>query len=480
MPDSNMVMLMFLPDKEGVVVPEKSELLSILKEVDAETIEPYKEEVSDEPLVSNLPKKGKIKKEKEDIFGTTKLTLSNGVNVWVKKTDFTPNEIIMDAFSWGGNSLYSDDDYINTSNIGLVSLGGMGNFSAVDLQKKLAGKMVSADTNVSDNNESVSANCVKKDLETMMQCVYLAFTAPRKDQEAYEALTQRVKASLANQELNPRTSLTDTIIKEAYKNHKRSLRFKAEDIDKLDYDHVIQLYKERFADANDFDFFFVGDIDIDSLKPMLEKYIATLPVLKSKENYKLTTNTLADGKIKNVFEKEQETPSAIVNFIYHCDMPYTLRNRITMSFLSQILDMVYTQTVREDEGGAYSVGVSGSVSRYPKEEAEFTVSLPTAPEKREMMTEVVYKGIADMVANGPQQEHIDKVREYMSRTFTENQKKNSYWLDIIRSMVKQGIDNNTDYMNIVNSITASDIQNMAKSVFESGNVIEVGMTSPVK
>lgn len=478
--DSNLVVAAFAPDKEGMEYPTKEEVLSIFKQVEAEDIEAYKEEVSNEPLVTNLPKAGKIKKEEDGEFGTKVITLSNGIKVWVKITDFAPNQISMTASSWGGTSLYSDDEYLTVSNTSLVTLGGVGNFSNVELNKKLAGKLASANVGVDDNVESVSGSCVKKDLETMMQLVYLRFTSPRKDEEVVNSTINRYKEMLKNQDLDPSTALQDTVAKIIYNNNVRALRLKAEDLDKIDYDRAIEVYKERFADANDFDFFFIGDIDIDSLRPMLCQYLATLPVLKSKEKYKDISIRPAKGIITNVFEKEQETPQANVTFLYHAPMSYNMKNSVLVDFLEQLMTMYYTKTVREDEGGAYSVGVSGGLTPYPEERASMRFSLPTSPDKRAYMTEVIYKGVEEIVNNGPKEEDVQKVKEYLNRKFVEDQKTNAYWSGIVRTKVRRNLDFHTGYAEFVNSVTPTDIQAVAKTVFMSGNRIEVGMTSPIK
>ena len=386
----------------------------------------------------------------------------------------------MTAVSWGGNSLYADEEHFNSDNISMVTLGGAGNFSDIDLNKKLAGKQASASPSVGQNTESVSGGCVKKDLETMMQLTYLRFTAPRRDDEVFKSTISRVRDQLKNQDLDPTTALQDTIIKVVYNNNPRALRFKCEDVDKINYDRLLEMYKERFADADDFDFFFIGDIDMDALKPLLCQYIATLPVLKGKEKYKDISLKMAKGEATNVFEKEQETPNATVLFLYHAPMEYNMKNDVLVDFLDQVMDMMYTQTVREDEGGAYSVGVSGGLRPYPEEEAMFTITLPTAPEKRAYMTEIIYKGVEDIINNGPKEEDVQKVKEYLNRTYTENLKKNGYWSSIIQNKVRRNLDFHTGYLEFVNSVTPADVQAMAKKVFQSGNRIEVGMTTPEK
>lgn len=479
MPDSNFAAAIFAADKEGNILPSKEDILSWIAEVEQENIEPLKEEVNTDPLIENLPKPGKVKSIKDDKFGAKLITLSNGVKVHVKKTDFSPNQISMYAHSWGGNSLYSNDEYDQTGNIDMVSVGGWGNFSATALNKRLAGIQASVSTSVSNSSEKVSGSCVKKDFETMLQLAYLKFTSPRKDVEAFNSHIQRTKAALQNQELQPTTALRDTIVKVMYNNNVRALRTKAEDLDKINYDRIIELYKERFADGDDFEFFIVGDCDADTIAPLLAKYLGALPVKKGSEKYNIIDLRAAEGEVTNVFEKHQETPNAIVLFIYHAPVEVNLKNSLIVDILDQIMDLTYTESVREDEGGAYGVPTNASLHRYPVEEATMQIQLPTAPEKREKMTAIVYKGVEDMVNNGPKEEDLQKTKEYMLRKHAENLKDNGYWMGQMMQYALHGQDVTT-YEETLNSITTADIQAMAKRIFKSGNRIEVGMTSPVE
>jgi zinc protease len=479
MPDSNFVIAMFMPDKDGIVYPTKEELLGIVKEVEGEQIDAYVEQVSNDPLIARMPEPGRVKSIKPDVFGARLVTLSNGIKVHVKQTDFSPNQIAMRASSWGGTSLYSNDEYLQSSNTNIVSIGGWGNYSATDLKKRLAGIQAGAGPSVGDRTEGLSGSCVKKDLETMLQLTYLCFTAPRKDQQAYNSLIQRSKANLQNAELDPNTALQDTIAKVLYNNNVRALRDRPEDLDKMNYDRILEIYKERFADAGDFEFYIVGDCNADSIAPLLAKYLGALPNLKSKEKAKVIDRRLSKGEIKNVFEKQQETPNSIVMFLYHSPMKDNLRNELTLSMLEQAMEMVYTETVREDEGGAYGVPVSSSLNDYPEEIALFQVQLPTAPEKRERMTEIIYKGIADMAENGPSAENLQKIKEYMLRSHTEALKSNNYWMQALINKTRYQMDTVTDYEKLVGDITADDIRSMARQIFRAGNRIEVGMTSPL-
>ena len=475
------VIISLMPDKEDIIYPTSEELLDVMKQVEGEELEPYKEEVSDEPIVDASKLKGsKVKKQENGVFDSQKLTLKNGIEIYVKKTDYTPNNIMMKAQSWGGNSLYDDSEYLQTSNARQISLGGWGNFSAIDMGKKLSGIQASATPYISTRAEGISGNCVTKDLETLLQLIYLEFTSPRKDAEVFASTMQRTKDQLQNAEMQPTTALQDTIAKVLYNNHPRAIRTKAEDIDKLNYDRMLEIYKERFADGNDFTFFFVGDIDLETAKPLFEKYIGSIPVLKSKEKDKVIDFNIAKGNRTNVFEKEQETPNALVIFVHQAEMEDNLKNSVQVDALKQILQIMLTETVREDEGGAYSVGVGSNLTDYPENRALIEIQLPTAPEKRAKMTEVINNALNKLVEEGPRDADLQKVKEYMLRSFDEGVKTNGHWLVTLVDKVTENKDYHTGYTDVVNALTAADIQNVARTIFRSGNRIEVGMTTPVK
>ena len=479
-PDSNFVVAMFGADKPENHLPTKQELLDWLAEVEKEDIQPLEDTTSNQPLISSMPVPGTVKKIKDEIYDAKLIVLSNDVKVHVKQTDFSPNQISFFAQSFGGNSLYSDDEYLQTSNVGGVKVGGLGNFSATDLNKILAGKQASANAFVGIFAEGIQGSCVKKDFETLLQLVYLTFTAPRKDQEAFDALINRTKETLRNQEMQPTIALVDTVAKVIYNSHPRAVRIRPADLDSLDYDRLIQIYRERFADGDDFEFFIVGDCNADSIAPLLAKYLGALPTLPGKENFKIITLRDPKGEIYNVFEKEQETPRAIVNFSYHTKMKPTLRNGLIIDMIQQLMDMLYTETVREDEGGAYGVPVRGSIVRYPEDEAAITISLTTAPEKRAKMTEIIYQGIDQFVENGPNPENVQKVKEYMLRRHAEQLKNNGYWMNRMVEHAMWGDEVVKPFEKTLNSITPADIQKVAKAIFRSGNHCEVGMTTPIK
>lgn len=469
----------FLPDKEDIVCMKNTDILDVINNVENENIEAYNENLSDEPLVDISKLKGsKIKKHEPSFYGFTKYTLKNGIEVFIKKTDLSPNNISMYAQSWGGTSLYNNEEYLNASNAVGIKVGGWGNFSSIDLNKKLSGKKIKIDPFILDRSEGMSGNCVKKDFESLLQLMYLAFTSPRKDDEAFNSSLQRTKSALANADLQPTTALIDSISSVIYKNNVRALRTKADDIDRIDYDRLIQIYKERFSDGNDFKFFFIGDIDIKTILPYIEKYIGSIPVLKGEEKYNTIDLTLSKGEIKNIFEKKQETPLALVINLYHAPMDYSMENSLKVDFLKQILQLLFTETIREDEGGAYNISVRGSLNDYPEKYGSIEIQLPTSPDKREKMTEIIYNGLNDIVENGPKEEDLQKVKEYVLRSHEENLKKNTYWMNAILNKIMENKDIVNGYQEIVNSITTKDIQETARTILRNGNHIELGMTAP--
>ena len=478
--DKNRAIALFMPEKEGLQYPTKEEILKTLAEVEAEDIEVFKEDVNTDPLVPELKSKAKVKSVKDDFYGAKLITLSNGIKVHVLATDYAPNQISLKATSWGGNSLYPNEEYLCAGNADMVSLGGWGSFSSTQLSKKLSGIQARVSPSVSDRTEGLNGSCVKKDFETMLQLTYLCFTSPRRDDEVFQSTMARFRDALKNQDLNPQTALQDSIASVLYNNNVRAKRIRLEDVENISYDRILDIYKERFANAADFEFYLVGDLNIDSITPMLVKYLGALPVNKKMENYKVIDRKLTKGERTCIFEKEQDTPNATVNFVYHAPMKDNLRNDIMVDMLEQSMSMLYTETVREDEGGAYGVPVSASLSDYPEEIATVQIKLPTAPEKMERMTKVVYDGIEKICAEGPSEDYLQKIKEYMVRSHAENLKKNGYWMSQLYTRTRYNQDYVTGYEETVQNVSVADLKELAQKIFKSGNRLVVGMTSPQK
>ena len=476
--DENIVINVFGPDKEGMVYPTEEEILKVLKDTKAEEITAYVDKVSDEPLMKETPKAGKIVKTEEGPFGSTALTLSNGVRVVIKNTDFKADEIIMSAFSPGGSSIFGTQEALQVRMLNeVIGLGGLGNFSNVDLEKVLAGKRAFIRPFIGSLSESLNGSCSPKDLETLMQLVYLSFTAPRMDDTAFESFKTRSKASMLNAEANPMTAFNDTLQHEMYGNHPMATRIKVDMIDQIDYNRIMEMYNDRFKEAGDFTFLFVGNINLEEAKPLIETYLGGLPTINRKENFQDIKLDRRKGNHKNVFEKQLETPKATVISVISGNCEYNLKNNLLMSMLSQTMDMVYTETIREKEGASYGVSTFGQISRYPKNEAVYQIVFNTDPAKREKMEQIVMTELQKVTQEGPRPEHLAKVKEFLLKEHTENAKENSYWTSQLTQYYWYNIDMNTNYEKLVNEITVEDVKNFTKALLDQGNIIEVTMTA---
>ena len=476
--DENIVINIFGPDKEGMVYPTEAEILDILNKTKAEEITAYVDKVSDEPLMKETPKAGKIVKTEEGPYGSTALTLSNGVRVVLKSTDFKADEIRMRAFSPGGTSVFGTKEAIQLKMLNSVAgLGGLGNFSNVDLEKVLAGKKATIGATISGLSEGLNGSCSPKDLETLLQLVYLSFTAPRMDDAAFQSFKQRTKASLENQEADPMTALTDTLQKEMYGNHPLAGRVKAEMIDQIDYNRIMEMYKDRFKEAGDFTFLFVGNINLEEAKPLIETYLGGLPTINRKENYQDVKMDIRKGAHKNLFEKQMETPKATVLNIISGNCEYNLKNDLLMTMLSQTMSMVYLETVREKEGASYGVSAFGQLSRGIKDEAIFQIYFDTDPAKREKMEQIVMSELQKVAQEGPRPEHLAKVKEFLLKKHIENAKENGYWLGQLNNYYWYNTDMNTDYEKLVNELSVEDVKKFTKALLDQGNIIEITMTA---
>ena len=479
--EENIVITIFGPEKESVTYPTEQELLDIRKKVQAEELTAYVDKVSNEPLMDEKPAGGKVVKTEEGVYGSTILTLSNGVRVIIKPTEYKADQIRLQAFSPGGTSVFGTEDPLQTRLMSqVVGLGGLGKFSIIELGKVLAGKKVSSGTSVSSLTEGASGSCSPKDFETLMQLIYMGFTAPRMDNEALESFKQRMKIALKNSEDKPTTALQDTINKVLYDNHPMVTRIKADMIDQINYEKMIEMYKNRFEDASDFTFILVGNINIEEAKPFIETYLGGLPSTHRKEAYKDLKMNIRKGKHDVVFNKKQETPLATVIAVKSGKCDYNLKNKVLMTCLARTMDMVYTEEVREKEGGTYGVSVSGRVSKHPTSKGIVEISFQTDPSKREKMVDIILKELDNVAANGPKEEHLKKVKEALVKQHAESVKENGYWMGALNEYYWNKIDVHSDYEAIVNSITVKDVKKFAKKLFKQGNQIQISMTTDQK
>ena len=475
--DTNIVIAITGPEKDGLVYPSKDELLAWFKEAQSAELTAYEDNAIVEPLMAELPKPGKITATEEDSkFNTVNYTLSNGVKVVIKTTTFKDDDIQMEATSPGGSSLFPLTEATNIKIYSsIVDLGGLSNFSNIDLRKILAGKSLSVTPIINVTTEGFTGNSSVKDFETMLQLIYLYFTAPRMDQDAYQSYLERVGSQLKSQELEPSIALVDTLQHVLYGDNPLRERFKFSDLDNVNYQTIMDWYKDRYKDASDFTFVFVGNIDPQTSKPMIEQYLGALPSINRKETFVPVELSIKKGNYESIFKKAVENPKATVVNIYSGTTNFNLKNNIKMSILSQILNIVYMEKVREDEGGTYGVGVSGQISEYPKGQLVLQISFDTNAEKMLYLNNIVFDEFKNIAETGPRSEDFDKVKEFMLKKHTENEQENGYWKNIILQYYRAGYNGYTDYEETLNSVTPDDIKAFAKDVINQGNLKTVIM-----
>ena len=478
--DSNLVVMNFSPDKEGVVLPTKDALKGAIDAAQAAKLEAYVDNVKNEPLIAELPTPGKIVGETENTkLGFKELTLSNGAKVILKKTDFKDDEIRYYAESKGGSSLYGPKDWANCKMFDLVvAASGLGNFSSNELEKALAGKNANVDLSLTTNYERLNGNSTKKDLETLFQLNYLYFTALTKDEKATSTYMSFVETQLKNKSSNPEAALSDSIQTTTYNHDWREMPFNVEDIKNVNYDRVIEIAKERTANAADFTFYFVGSFDEETIKPLIEQYIASLPSQPNvKENFKEGAKVAA-GNVKNVFSRAMETPQTTSLVMWHSyDAPYTMENDIKADIAGQVLDVILLKKVREDEGAAYSPhGSAGMSLRGDKPFTRAITYVSMKPEKKDLVINIMRESIND-VANGQiEADALQKIKEKMLKDYDTNAKSNAHWINVLNMYKSFNIDTQNGYKEVVNKVTAADVSKFVKeTLVKSGNCIEVTM-----
>ena len=473
--DSNLVVACMLPDVEGVQYPTEKELEALLKKVEEETIEPYVDKVSNEPLMSEMPQKGSVVKSKESILGYTEYTLSNGAKVYHKETDFNADQILFTAYSKGGLSLYDEVEALNlkvTSEV--MNVGGLGNFSSTDLTKVLAGKKVSVSMAVNTFSESLSGRATPKDFETLMQLIYLSFTSLRSDEDAFKSWQNKTSALLKNAATDPMTAFNDTLVAKLYGNNPLATQLKLEDVGKIDYARVMEIARERYANAADFSFVFTGNISADSLLPKVERYIASLPAQKGKEKQGKVLK-LNDKPAVSVFEREMQQPMATVAYMENNKSKYSLKQDLIYSIAMQVLDIVYTEEIREKDGGTYGVSTSGAIRVNPEKRALLQIVYQTDPSRYEGLNEKIEKILQNFAVEGPSEEDVRKVKDFMIKNHKENLQLNGYFNSAMSEYLATDLNVIDGYEETLESITTEDVRKAVASVLKGKNGIKIVM-----
>ncbi len=475
----NMVVVNFNQEKDGAVYPTKEGMLNAVNAAETAEITPYVDNVKQEPLIAKLPKKGKIVNERNnETLGYKELELSNGARVLLKPTDFKQDEILMLARQRGGSSLYGEQDWANCEMFDdVVESSGLGGFNNMELTKALAGKNVSVHQTLYTNYDYVTGNSNVKDLETLFQLVYLQFTDITKDEKNYNKLISTMDMVLKNKDLDPDNVFSDSLSYILNNYSWRSKPFAADDMKQVNYDRILEIAKERTANAANYTFMFVGSFDEAVIRPLIEQYIASLPAKKGVKSNWVNVAEHPVGQTIKHFTQKMETPKTTANINwYSTEIPYTLENGIKASLLGRILSRIYYDKIREDAGAAYSVGCFGRNSL--EGDRPYTVITAYAPLKPEFTDMAVGVFNEEMMKAC---ESIDPVKledfkTVMLKNHETQLKENSYWYNIIAGYADRGLDFHTGYEDIVKAQTPETIAAFARELMKAGNKVELVMS----
>lgn len=472
------------PEKADIILPTQVNLLSAVENASKLPVKAYEEKAIASSLLKSKPIPGNLVKEtKNEVLGITELQYSNGTKVILKPTTFKQDEIIMTGFKKGGISTYGLDDKYSAENAStIIQQMGIGDFSPVDLRKFLAGKIASASIGLSAINVSAGGRSSIKDVETMFQLLYLNFTNTRKDEALFTAWKEKQKIQMQFMTADPQFAFLDSVYKVLYDGNPLAPTQipKPSNYDKINFERSLAIYKELISEANDFTFIMVGNIDVESIKPLLATYIGSLPskggIGKIGDNGVRVTKGVKDFTVY----KGKEQKSFILN-IYSGEVPYSEDLAFKAEILSEILNIKIIEDLREKIGGIYSGGINGTVQKYPYNSYIFGLQLPCGPENVDKLKKAAAEEIEKIKTNGPEQKDLDKVKKSLMEKYTVNMKENNFWTGVLQGIYFSEKDpqRTLNYEKVVNDITVNDLKKTASLLFDGKNIIG-GILQPEK
>ncbi|WP_194975718.1 M16 family metallopeptidase [Aquiflexum lacus] len=473
----NRVIIVTGPDAEKDNLPSEENILALIGEVDNMMLSPYEEKLLAENLIEDLPNPGKIEKiSKIESIDVSEITLSNGVKVFVKTTDFKNDEIVFSATGKGGVSLYGTEDHYSASYAGvLVNIMGISDFSPSDLRKILAGKSVSVTPNIGTYSQNIAGSSSPKDLETAMQLIHLYFTQPRKDQELFDVYMNNQKTQLASAQANPDFQFSKHLNRIIANDNIRAMSiYDPEDLDKVDMERGLEIYTDRFGNAANFEFFFTGNIDLEIFKPLLEQYIGSLPSDKSNIDQFVDLGIRAPrGKTETIEVGTDEKSQVILYF--SGETKYDRKKATDISYLGEILTIKLIETLREEIGGVYGVGANGSMGIQPVGNFSFSIGFPCSPDMVDQLIEAAWAEVRKIQENGPTEEDLNKVKEKRRIALSENLKRNQYWNGQLSAVRTYGFDWEVilEATENIQAVNQERIQKVASEFLIHENLLEI-------
>jgi len=463
--DNDRVLAVQAPRKEGLDLPGEQTLQAVFADVRRRTIEPWVDIVTDDDLVPEPPVPGRVAGEtRYDAAGVTSWTLSNGAHVLLKPTDYKADEVLFHAFSPGGLSLVSDADYLSGAfSASLASASGLGTMDVTALQKALAGKAVGLRANVDELTEGLTGGASPGDLETLFQLIYLHLAAPRRDTTAFRSLITRLRSVLENRQASPDQVFSDTVSVTLSQHHPRTRPVTAARLDEIDRDRAFDIFRDRFTNAGDFTFVFVGNFTTDSIRPLVERWIGGLPGGARRETWRDSGIRPPDRVVEKVVRKGLE-PKSQTALIFTGPFDYDRQKAFQLSALADCLEIQLREVLREELGGTYSVQVAASVARDPWPNYAMHIYFGADPARLDSLTDVVFQEISRFQAQGPAPGTLDKVRETLRREHETNLRQNGYWLSRLVTAAVQGYtpDELSDVPVLIDGLTIDGLAALAR------------------
>lgn len=459
--DYNRVVVITAPEKEGIILPTEDEIRSWLDEAEKTKVDAYEDAVSDRPLIDKIPAAAAISShEKMKDLGVEVIEFANGLRAVIKPTDFKNDEILVSAYSFGGSSLYNDDEF-KSAEYGsqLVSESGVNEFNKVELEKLLSSKNLRINPYIGSIQEGFNGNSTPKDFETLLQLVNLYFTAPNFNEEAFQSIINKLKMYLPNLLQDPTTYYRDQVSRVINDNHVRGDYIPSmEDLDNLDFEVAKRAYGERFANAADFTFFFVGNIDMEKDVEMMQKYLGSLKGQKVAENFKDHKVLPPAGPIEKVVKKGQDEKS-MVTIYFTAEAPYKQKDKYLLQSLGDVLSIKLIENLREEKSGVYGVGARGNMSKLPSGKYRFSIGFPCGPDNVDKLIDAAMTEVEKLKTDGPTQEDVDKTKETQRLDYKENLEQNRYWLRSLESSWVTGSDP-SNILKKQEMISALDIESL--------------------
>jgi zinc protease len=475
-PDRNRVVVVSAPEKAGVTPPTEAGLTAAMNAASSRELRPYVDDVTNAPLMDKTPVAGTVTKTAaQDQYGITEWTLSNGAKVVLKPTTFKTDEVVFRAFSLGGTSLASDADLIAAQTAPqVVALGGLGQLNASDLRKSLTGKIADVGAGIGDTDQELGGSASTKDLETLFQLIYMKFTEPRADPQMFGVMTSQAKAMLANQANTPEYAFGEALTSALTGDSPRAKPFTVASIDQMDLAKSMAFYKARFADASAFTFVFVGSFDLATMKPLVEKYLGSLPATHANETWKDAGVHYPKGVITKRVEKGIE-PKSQAALVFTGPFQYDATHRVVIRAMAAILQNRLIETLRQDLGGTYSVTVSASYDKVPQPDYSVSIEFGCDPARTDELIKRALAEIEAFKAKGPTPEQLNDVKQSLIRDFETNSQQNGYVVSQVSAKYEynESLDTFFHITDLYKAIDAKAIQDAFKAYFDTGNYVQV-------